>query len=290
MKTLLTAEELRTELAAQRRVGRRIGFVPTMGAFHDGHLSLMRRARTEGDVVVVSLFVNPAQFNDGADLAAYPRDARGDAALAAQAGIDYLFTPSAEEIYPAGFATTVSVAGITEALEGRHRGRSHFDGVTTIVAKLFNIVGPDVAYFGQKDAQQVLVIRRMVEDLAFPVELRVCPTVRDRHGLALSSRNGHLSDADRTRATAVHRSLAAVRDAIAAGESDPAAARALGVAELEASGVVAEYLELVNPEALTPLDRLDGDVLALVAARVGTTRLIDNELIPTAGSTHNGRP
>jgi pantoate--beta-alanine ligase len=191
MKVISTIPALRCELIAPRRAGVIVGLVPTMGAFHEGHLSLMRRARQDCDVVVVSLFVNPTQFNDPADLTAYPRDAERDATLAAELGVDYLFAPAAEEIYRPGFATTVSVGGVTETLEGAHRGRAHFDGVTTVVTKLFNIVGPGVAYFGQKDAQQALVIRRLVRDLDMPVRIEVCPTVREADGLALSSRNAH---------------------------------------------------------------------------------------------------
>ncbi len=175
MRTLRTIPELKAALAQPRREGRRIGLVPTMGAFHDGHLALMRRARSECDEVVVSLFVNPAQFNEESDLAAYPRDEQRDAVIAAEQRVDYLFAPSAEEMYPQGFATTVSVGGIAEVLEGVHRGRGHFDGVATVVTKLFTIVAPDVAYFGQKDAQQALIIKRLVRDLNLPVRDRGLP-------------------------------------------------------------------------------------------------------------------
>jgi pantoate--beta-alanine ligase len=253
--------------------------VPTMGAFHEGHLSLMRRARGECDVVVVSLFVNPTQFNDPADLERYPRDRARDEALAAEIGVDHLFTPAVEEVYPAGFATTVSVTGITETLEGAHRGRAHFDGVATVVTKLFNMVGPDVAYFGQKDVQQALVIRRLVRDLNMPVRIEVCPTVREPDGLALSSRNAHLSPADRARATVLHRALAAVRDAVSAGERDPAVLRARAHAELSAAEIDPDYLELVSPDTLAPVTEVDGEFLAVLAAHVGGTRLIDNQLI-----------
>ncbi|HUA44140.1 MAG TPA: pantoate--beta-alanine ligase [Solirubrobacteraceae bacterium] len=290
MKTVETIADIRAALAAPRRAGRAIGLVPTMGAFHAGHLSLMRRARARCDVVVVSLFVNPTQFNDPADLTGYPRDPDRDAALAADIGVDYLFAPVADEVYPPGFATTVSVSGVTEPLEGAHRGRAHFDGVTTVVTKLFNIVGPDVAFFGQKDAQQALVIRRLVRDLDMPVRIEVCPTVRESDGLALSSRNAHLSPADRTRATALSRALRAVADAVSAGERDPAAARARAVAELQAARVDPDYVELVSAETLAPVTRIDGEVLALIAARVGSTRLIDNQLIRTPAHQDNGRP
>jgi pantoate--beta-alanine ligase len=288
-----TVAELRAELLVPRRAGRRIGLVPTMGAFHEGHLSLMRRARRDCDVVVVSLFVNPAQFNDADDLDDYPRALEHDAKLATEIGVDYLFAPPVDEVYPRGFATTVSVAGLTETLEGVHRGRAHFDGVTTIVTKLFNMVSPDVAYFGQKDAQQAIVIRRLVRDLDIPVAIEVCPTVREPDGLAMSSRNVHLSAVDRARATALHRALRATADAVSAGERDPRAARERALAELTRADIEPEYVELVSAETLAPLQRVAGDVLAVLAAPVGTTRLIDNQSIhspPETGSTGNGRP
>ncbi len=287
MKVIETVAELRAELLAPRRAGRRIGLVPTMGAFHEGHLSLMRRARRDCEVAVVSLFVNPSQFNDPNDLDAYPRDPERDAALAAEIGVDYLFVPTVAEVYPPGFATTVSVSGVTETLEGAHRGRAHFDGVATIVTKLFNIVGPDVAYFGQKDAQQALVIRRFVRDLDIPVEIELCPTVREADGLAMSSRNVRLSPADRTRAAALHRALRSLQEAVAAGERDPGAARERALAELTRAEIEPEYVELVSADTLAPLDRIDGDVLAVLAAPVGGTRLIDNQLIR---ANHHQRP
>src|SRR5215472_9379199 len=208
MITFRTVADVRAAVSQARRAGASIGLVPTMGAFHEGHLSLMRRARERCDRVVVSLFVNPAQFNEQADLDRYPRDERRDAALAAQAGADFLFAPPVDQVYPPGFATTVSVAGLTETLEGAERGRGHFDGVATVVTKLFNMVSPDVAYFGQKDAQQVAVIRQLVRDLDMPVQIEVCPIVREPDGLAMSSRNVRLSGNERERATALHRALA----------------------------------------------------------------------------------
>jgi pantoate--beta-alanine ligase len=279
MKTIRTIAELRSALAAPRRAGRVIGLVPTMGALHEGHLSLIGRAADECDEVVVSLFVNPAQFNEVDDLAAYPRDERRDSALAQQAGVHYLFAPSPEEMYPPGFATTVSVAGVTEPLEGVHRGRAHFDGVATVVTKLFNIVAPDIAYFGQKDAQQALVIGRLAKDLEVPVRIEICPIAREPNGLAMSSRNVLLSPTQRAHAASLHRALHAIRDAVAAGERDPATARAAALSELTCPEVELDYLELVSPDTLTPLKRLDSDALAVVAARVGAIRLIDNELI-----------
>jgi pantoate--beta-alanine ligase len=296
VRILRTIDEARAALAAHRG-GAMIGLVPTMGAFHEGHLSLMRRARQACDVVVVSLFVNPSQFDDQRDLAVYPRDERRDAALAEAAGVDFLFAPAVEEMYPAGFATTVSVAGLTEVLEGTCRGRGHFDAVTTVVAKLLGIVGPQVAYFGQKDAQQALVVRRMVRDLSMPVRIELGPTVREPDGLAMSSRNVHLSESDRPRAAALHRALGAARRAVRDGERDPAAVRRRALAELATAGVEPEYLELVSPETLRPVEAIDHqEVLALIAARLGATRLIDNELIhplpagPPAGANHHGRP
>lgn len=284
MRTLRTVAELKAALAQPRREGRRIGLVPTMGALHEGHLSLMRRARSECDEVVVSLFVNPTQFNERSDLDAYPRDEARDAVAAADEHVDYLFAPTTEEIYPDGFATTISVAGITETLEGAHRGRQHFDGVTTVVSKLFNIVTPDVAYFGQKDAQQTVVIKRLVRDLNIPVQIEVCPTVREPSGLAMSSRNAHLSDAERERATALHQALATAQVIVAAGESDVATILSAAAAELEDPQVRVEYLEIVNPETLEPITSVDRPALALVAAWIGQTRLIDNQLlsVPTS--------
>jgi pantoate--beta-alanine ligase len=278
MRTLTTVAELRRVLAPARRTGQRIGLVPTMGAFHEGHLSLMRRARADCDLVVVSLFVNPRQFNDQGDLLAYPRDQARDAELAAAEGVDYLFMPPVGEVYPTGFATTVTVSSGTDSLEGVHRGSGHFDGVTTVVSKLFNMVGPDRAYFGQKDAQQALVVRRLVSDLNLPVEIVSCPIVREPDGLAMSSRNALLGPADRSRATALHRALSTVAEALAAGR-EPGEARAAGLRALTAAGIEAEYLELVDPDSLEPLSAFDRPALAVIAARVGPVRLIDNTLI-----------
>jgi len=279
MITLRTVADVRAAVSQARRAGASVGLVPTMGAFHEGHLSLMRRAREQCDRVIVSLFVNPAQFNERADLDRYPRDERRDAALAAEAGVDLLFAPPAEQIYPPGFTTTVSVAGVTESLEGAARGRGHFDGVATVVTKLFNIVSPDVAYFGQKDAQQVAVIRQLVRDLDMPVRIEACPTVREPDGLAMSSRNVLLSGTQRERATALHRALAAARESVTTGERDAAAVRATAVAALTSSGIEPEYFELVSADTLVPVRRIEGEMLALVAARVGATRLIDNDTI-----------
>jgi pantoate--beta-alanine ligase len=295
MRLVRTIAEVRAALAEPRRAGEQIGLVPTMGAFHEGHLSLMRQARAECDHVVVSLFVNPSQFNESSDLSAYPRDEARDAALAAEEGVDLLFAPTVEELYPAGFATTVSVAGLTDQLEGVHRGRAHFAGVATIVTKLLNIVAPHVAYFGQKDAQQAVVIRRLVRDLDMPVRIEICPTVRASDGLALSSRNAHLSPDERERATSLQRALQVARNAVLGGERNPATVISAARSELASANVEPDYLELVSADTLVPVERIDGDVLAVVAARVGATRLIDNTLMrvspgTTAGHTTNGRP
>jgi pantoate--beta-alanine ligase len=275
VKTIRTVSEVRTAVRDDRRAGRTIGLVPTMGAFHEGHLSLIRHARERSDVVVVSLFVNPTQFNDPADLERYPRDEARDADLAAGLGVDILFAPDPAELYPAGFATTVKVAGLGDVLEGAHRP-GHFDGVATVVTKLLNIVGPDVAYFGQKDAQQALLIKRLVRDLDIPVEIEVRPTVREPDGVALSSRNALLNPDERARAVALSRALEAARQAVQAGEHDAAAVRERAVAAMHDFDVEPEYLELVSPDTLAPLQRIDGEALALVAARVGPARLIDN--------------
>ena len=278
MKTVRTIADVRAHVADARAHGRTVGLVPTMGAFHAGHEALMRAARATCDEVVVSLFVNPTQFNEAADLDAYPRTEASDAAIAEQLGVDVLFAPPVAEIYPDGFATTIRVGGVSEVLEGAHRGPEHFDGVCTVVCKLFNIVAPDVAFFGQKDAQQVVVIRRMIRDLDIPVRLEIVSTVREPDGLALSSRNARLDAADRERALALRRGLDAVRAAVESGEPDPAAA---GRAAMLAAGVEPEYLALVDPHTLEPVERVDGRVLAVVAARVGPARLIDNDLIDT---------
>jgi pantoate--beta-alanine ligase len=296
MKTIRTVAELRSELAPLRRAEHTIGLVPTMGALHEGHLSLMRRAVEVCDVVVVSLFINPAQFDEAADLDGYPRDEARDTGLAAELGVDYLFAPSVSEVYPPGFATTVSVSGVSAGLEGEHRGASHFDGVATVVTKLLNMVSPDVAYFGRKDAQQAAVIRRFVHDLDIPVRIEVCPTVRGADGLALSSRNALLSADERRRAPALYAALTAVRSAVGAGE-DLTGALAAGRSVLKSAGADVEYLSLVDPETMEPLGELHRDALVVVAARVGSTRLIDNVLITTsegaaatvAAGAHHGR-
>jgi pantoate--beta-alanine ligase len=270
--------------AEMRAVGREgtVGLVPTMGAFHAGHHALIRAARERCDTVVVSLFVNPAQFEEAVDLAAYPRDERRDAAEAEELGVDVLYAPQVEEVYPPGFATSVRVEGLSDVLEGAERGPGHFAGVCTVVTKLFNVVRPDVAYFGQKDAQQVAVLRRMVRDLDIPVELVVIPTVREPDGLAMSSRNGRLTPAERRRAAALSRALRAAAAAVEHGERDAAAVARAARAEL--NGIEPEYLAVVDPDSFQPITTVDGRVLVAVAARVGATRLIDNTLVQPAAT------
>ena len=284
MKTLRTKAELREALTAPRREGQSIGLVPTMGYLHDGHLSLLRTARAGCDVVVMSLFVNPAQFGPNEDLDRYPRDEGRDLRLAEESGVDSIYAPAVDEVYPAGFSTRVEVEGLTDVLCGdpARRGSEHFHGVTTVVAKLLNTVQPDAAYFGQKDAQQAIVIRRMAEDLDFPVRIEVLPTVREPDGLALSSRNAYLDDEERERATAISRSLQAAREAATSGTLDEALDSAL--AELREAGIDPEYLEARHAGDLSPAAELNGrPVLIAVAAQVGRARLIDNVLIDPAG-------
>ncbi len=289
LRTVRTIAEVRAVVAEARRAGARVGFVPTMGYFHEGHLSLMRRARADCGLVIVSLFVNPTQFNEAADLAAYPRDEARDAAMAESVGVDLLFAPAAEEMYPPGYATAVSVTGVSEPLEGAQRGPGHFRGVATVVAKLFNIVAPDVAYFGQKDAQQALVIRRMVRDLDLPVRVEVCPTVREPDGLAMSSRNVRIAPAERPRALALKRGIEAAEAAVARGVRDGAAVERAGRDAMAALGVEPEYFAVVSAETLAPMDALEGELLVAVAARVGDVRLIDNALLHAGPERGAGR-
>jgi pantoate--beta-alanine ligase len=281
VRTVRTVKELREALAPERRAGRSIGLVPTMGAFHGGHLSLIRRARRQCDVVVVSLFVNPAQFGPGEDLEAYPRDEARDAELAAAEGVDLLFAPPVEEVYPDGFDTSVAVGGLTEVLDGApdQRGAGHFAGVATVVSKLFNMAGPDVAYFGQKDAQQALVIQRLVRDLDIPVRIEVCPTIRDEDGLALSSRNAYLSPDERQRALGLSRALRAAEALVESGQIDARAVLEAARGELDSAGIDPEYLELRSTTDLSPVERVNGSTLLAVAARVGRARLIDNTIL-----------
>ena len=281
MNVARTKAELREALSPLRGAAT-IGLVPTMGSLHEGHLSLLRAARERCDVVVMSLFVNPTQFGPTEDLGAYPRDEERDLALADELGIDLVYAPGVDEVYPDGFATMVEVGGkLTEVLDGdrARRGSEHFRGVTTVVAKLFNSVRPDIAFFGAKDAQQAVVIRRMARDLDFDVEIAVLPTVREPDGLALSSRNAYLGAHERERATAISRALRAAEEAAAPG-TPTEAALAAARAELEAAGIEPEYLEARDAETLAPVHSFNGrPVLVAVAARVGKARLIDNAVI-----------
>ncbi|WP_106816416.1 pantoate--beta-alanine ligase [Microbacterium timonense] len=286
MIVVRTVTDLRAALRGRRDGA--VGMVPTMGALHEGHASLFRAARAADATVVASVFVNPTQFDEQADLAAYPRTEDADLALAEAEGVDVVFAPDAAEMYPSGFSTTVSVTGpVAETLEGAQRGRGHFDGVATVVTKLLLAALPDRAYFGAKDAQQVAVIRRLVADLGIPVDVVVCPTSRDEDGLARSSRNTRLSPEERRRALAIPRALEAVADAALAGLRDIETLRARAVATLEASGIHPEYVALVDPASFAPVTRLDRPVLVAIAARVGATRLIDNTVV-VAGDTGTG--
>lgn len=281
MKVIRRVAELRAILDEHRRDGRSIGFVPTMGFFHEGHRSLMRRARDASDVVVVSLFVNPTQFNDPADLEKYPRDEPRDFGIAADEGVDLMFAPPPEEVYPAGFSTTVSLRGVSEPLEGESRGASHFAGVATVVAKLFNIVEPTTAFFGQKDAQQALVIRRMTRDLDFRVRVEVCPTVRESDGLAMSSRNVRLDPASRQQARALSAALFAAEKVVVSGERSATQVLATATEVLAHSHVEPQYLALVSTDTLQPVDEIRGEALLAIAAFVGGVRLIDNTILTT---------
>lgn len=271
-----TVSELRERRAAIRRAEHRVGVVPTMGALHEGHLALIRAAAEENDEVVVSIFVNPTQFNDAADLDAYPRTEDRDVELAQAAGATLLFVPSAAEMYPAGFATSVHVGGVSERWEGATRGASHFDGVALVVTKLLVSVGADSAYFGQKDAQQVAVVRRLAADLNLPTTITALPTVRDVDGLALSSRNARLGTGDREAALSLSRSLQRARDLVAAGERDTALLAAEARRILQDAGAAIEYWAIVDPATFEPLAEVVAGALGIVAARVGPVRLIDN--------------
>jgi pantoate--beta-alanine ligase len=267
---------------AEKRKGLTVGLVPTMGYFHEGHLSLMRRARQECDRVVVSLFVNPLQFGPQEDFERYPRDLERDAALAEQVGVDVLFIPSTEAMYPPGYATHVEVVGLTEPLCGRSRP-GHFRGVTTVVAKLFNIVQPDVSYFGQKDYQQALVISRMAEDLFWPLRVVVCPTVREPDGLAASSRNVYLGPEERRQAVCLFQALQAAQEAIARGER-----RAREVERIMRETISRyplariDYAEVRRARDLAEIETLEERVVLALAVWIGRTRLIDNALVEVA--------
>jgi pantoate--beta-alanine ligase len=287
MKTLATVAEFSAALDAERRAGRIVGLVPTMGALHDGHGSLVERAAAECDVVAVTVFVNPLQFGAGEDLDAYPRTLDADVKLAEQAGATLVFAPTVAEMYGDGTATTVSVASaMTAVLEGASRP-GHFDGVATVVAKLFAMTGRSRAYFGEKDFQQLAVVRRMARDLSFPVEVVGCPTVRADDGLALSSRNAYLSDAERAAAPVLHRALRAGAEVVLAGGRDAAAVRAAMEAVLATEPLVdPDYAVVVDAATLATPVPLAGDLRLLVAARLPSARLIDNLGVTVADGMH----
>jgi len=271
---------MRDRVEACRAAGRRIGFVPTMGALHAGHLALVARAAAERDDVAVSIFVNPTQFGPGEDFERYPRPLAADLAALAAAGVRWVFAPPVHAIYPPGHATRIVVAGPASDFEGAVRP-GHFSGVATVVCRLFQAVPADAAYFGAKDWQQTLVVKRMARDLGLPIEIVVCPTVREPDGLAMSSRNAYLSPADRRRAVALSESLA-LAAAMWSTDAPPAALEAAMRGHLEAAGIAVDYAAIVDPESLGPVDDRAGAV-ALVAGRLGATRLIDNRLLPPRG-------
>jgi pantoate--beta-alanine ligase len=281
MKIHETIEGMRAACRAARRGGARLGFVPTMGALHEGHLSLIRAARATCDFVAASIFVNPKQFGPSEDLAKYPRDFERDRDLLAKEGVELLFAPSVEEMYPAGAVTWVTVEELSGKLDGLSRP-GHFRGVTTVVAKLFHIVEPDAAFFGQKDAAQVAIIRRMVRDLNLPVEIVACPIVREADGLAMSSRNAYLDPAARREALVLHRALLRVKKSWEGGERNVTKLVSAGREEIAGQkSVRLDYFEIVDPANLDPVKNLDAGALVAVAAFVGSTRLLDNTLLPT---------
>lgn len=287
MLTISSPSEMSRLSQEAHRARRRIGFVPTMGALHQGHISLVRAARTRCDVVVASIFVNPTQFGPSEDFAKYPRNLEEDSRLLIAEKTDYLFSPSVGQMYPSGASTWVAVEGISDKLDGRSRP-GHFRGVTTVVAKLFHIVQPDMAFFGQKDAAQAAIIRKMVRDLDLPVEIVVCPIVREADGLAMSSRNAYLDAAQRKQATVLHRALASIQKMVDRGESDSARLIAAGKRTLtEEPSVRLDYLVIVDPDTLDPLAQTSPGALVAIAAFVGNTRLIDNIVLkqPLAIST-----
>jgi pantoate--beta-alanine ligase len=279
MRLCHTIAEMRAACRASRQSNKRLGFVPTMGALHQGHLSLVQAAKANCDTVAASIFVNPTQFAPTEDLAKYPRNFAHDSELLEKEGVAFLFAPSAEEMFPAGAVSWVTVDGLSEKLDGKSRP-AHFRGVTTVVAKLFHIVEPDAAFFGQKDAAQLAIIRKMAHDLNFPVEIIACPIVRDKDGLALSSRNSYLDATQRAHALALSRALTRIRDVWQHGEADPGKLLSDGreVIEKEKS-VRLDYLELIDPNTLDPMPKAGKGALVAIAAWIGTTRLIDNILL-----------
>ena len=279
MKVAETVESIRDVVKAARRRGRKIGLVPTMGALHVGHVSLVEAAQKDCDFVVVSIFVNPTQFGPGEDFQKYPRPLEADLEICRKAGVDAVFAPAPEVMYPGENLTWVTVEKLTEPLCGRTRP-GHFRGVTTVCAKLFNIVGPDVAYFGQKDAQQAVTIRRMVRDLNMPLEIVVCPTVREPNGLAVSSRNQYLSEQQKKDAAQIYKSLQECRRMIDGGATATKRiiARMREILQ-QVPSIEIEYLNIVDAETLETIEEIAGQVLVAVAVRLGSTRLIDNILV-----------
>jgi len=285
MLSLTSAAEVTAVSKEAHRAGKRVGFVPTMGALHEGHLSLVRTARTQSDVVIVSVFVNPTQFGPAEDFSKYPRDPERDAAMLAAEKTDYLFLPTTEEMYPAGAESWVTVAGLGEKLDGRSRP-GHFRGVTTVVAKLFNIVQPDFAFFGQKDAAQVAIISKMVHDLNFDARIVVCPIVRETDGLAMSSRNAYLNPEQRKQALVLYRSLMRVQNLVDRGETSAARLSVAGTQVMaEEPAVKLDYFEIVDRATLDPVTDISAGALVAVAAYVGATRLIDNLIVMGPGSS-----
>jgi pantoate--beta-alanine ligase len=279
VREVASSAELRAATDAARAGGAGVGFVPTMGALHAGHRALLAAARRETRFVVASVFVNPLQFGPAEDLAGYPRDRAADLAVLADEGVDLAFLPGDEEMWPEPPEVRLRVGGLGDRLEGLHRP-GHLDGVATVVAKLLHLVGPARAYFGQKDAQQLAVVRRLVADLAFPNQVVACPTVREPDGLAVSSRNAYLSAAERRRAAVLNRALEAGRAAFAAGERDPAGVEAAARQLLEgAAGVETDYVALVDPDSFEPAKQAAPGLVLATAARVGRTRLIDNVIL-----------
>lgn len=279
MEVINRIEAGRERIRAARAAGKRIGVVPTMGALHEGHLSLMRRAAAECDFVVTTIFVNPTQFGPNEDLARYPRDLEADCRLAEGAGVDLVLAPPVAEVYRPGAATWVTVDGLDTRLEGASRP-GHFRGVATVVAKLFNMTLPDRAYFGMKDYQQLQVIRRMTRDLDVPLEIVPCETVREADGLAMSSRNRYLSPEGRATALSISRSLAAARERLAVGERSPLALAAAARAVLDAEpGIRIDYVEIADADSLEPITAVERPAVLLIAGWVGTTRLIDNAVL-----------
>lgn len=279
VKQLQTIRDVREFVGAARTAGRRIGFVPTMGALHEGHFSLIRTARSQSDTAVVSIFVNPTQFGPNEDYQRYPRPIDADLAGCEREGVGAVFCPSVQEMYPTRALTTVALPALTRTLCGPHRP-GHFDGVATVVAKLFQIVQPDRAFFGQKDYQQSVIVRRMVADLNMPVEVVVCPTVREADGLAMSSRNAYLSAEDRRQALSLSQALFAARDQVAAGQRDALALVQQIRRHIQSAGPCRiDYAECVDAADLTPQSQITGPCAIAVAVRIGATRLIDNVLV-----------